>query len=582
MKNQKKNSKSVIIFLLVLTFIVGTMCSCASSQEDNTDPTKPAESSVNSTEENTDNKSQNKTEIETTADGQTTDEDLEDYVILNNGVRLQLSDDKKSYIVIGMGEQSRPVDAPEQDEDLSLEIPDIYNKIPITAIDNQAFRNTKNLRNIKLSVNTVSIGDSAFAGCENLKEIVLPDNLLEIGSCAFEKCKSLSTVKIPENVTTINSGLFNNCTGLTNLSISNSIKHIGGNVFDGCDQLKYTDDNNGKYLGNEVNPYLVFVRMIDSNAESVTINSGTKIVYGKAMFDSTSLKSIVIPEGVVEIGYKVIKSSKKLETISIPNSIERIDDCAFGDIPFGDQSGDGELIKYNIEQGLKYLGNENNPYLILIGPVDPTIASNAAIHQKCEIIFKDAFKNCKDLAEVNAPSSIRIIGVNVFQSCSSLEKLTVSSENPVFHSNGNCIIETASKALIAGCKGSIIPADGSVTSIKESAFYGCKGLETIRIPDSITQIGRKTFQYCTDLKIVEIGNGLMLISAYSFDHCNNLMSVSFGTSVTSIETSAFNDCNPLLLVNYRGTKEQWSEIDIESPGNTLLSVERIQFIKTGD
>lgn len=40
----------------------------------------------------------------------------------------------------------------------------------------------------------------------------------------------------------------------------------------------------------------------------------------------------------------------------------------------------------------------------------------------------------------------------------------------------------------------------SVTSICESAFYGCYRLTTVEIPTSVTQIGRHAFKECDKLK----------------------------------------------------------------------------------
>ena len=72
--------------------------------------------------------------------------------------------------------------------------------------------------------------------------------------------------------------------------------------------------------------------------------------------------------------------------------------------------------------------------------------------------------------------------------------IVVEEGNPVYHSDGNCLIETESKTLVAGCNTSVIPDDGSVTSIGYYAFNGCTGLTSVTIPDGVTSIGGSAFR----------------------------------------------------------------------------------------
>ena len=64
------------------------------------------------------------------------------------------------------------------------------------------------------------------------------------------------------------------------------------------------------------------------------------------------------------------------------------------------------------------------------------------------------------------------------------------------YSSGNCLINKKTKTLVEGSDNSVIPTDGSVTSIGDSAFYGCSGLTSITIPDSVTNIGDHAFSVC--------------------------------------------------------------------------------------
>ena len=140
--------------------------------------------------------------------------------------------------------------------------------------------------------------------------------------------------------------------------------------------------------------------------------------------------------------------------------------------------------------------------------------------------------------------------------------ITAEAGNPKYHSTGNCLIETATKTLIAGCANSIIPTDGSVTSIGNSAFSGSSptsitipssvtsigdyafqnsSLTSITIPASVTNLGRGAFSWCYGLESVTFGENskLTTIGTTAFNNCANLSSITIPASVTSIGRDAF-------------------------------------------
>ena len=134
-----------------------------------------------------------------------------------------------------------------------------------------------------------------------------------------------------------------------------------------------------------------------------------------------------------------------------------------------------------------------------------TKLSSAVIPEGVTTIGDSAFSNCQNLKEIYIPSTVEKIGTRTFSLDIGLEKITVSENNPVFHSDGNCIIETATKTLLSGCNTSVIPTDGSVTAIGDWAFSGCKKLSSIVIPDCITSIGENPFVFCDNLSTVIFG-----------------------------------------------------------------------------
>ncbi len=156
-----------------------------------------------------------------------------------------------------------------------------------------------------------------------------------------------------------------------------------------------------------------------------------------------------------------------------------------------------------------------------------------------------AFDGCRGLASVIIGNSVTSIGGSAFYGCTVLTNITVTKGNTKYHSAGNCLIETESKTLIAGCKNSIIPTDGSVTSIGDYAFDYCTGLTSVTIPNSVTSIGDGAFSSCRGLTSVTIGNSVTSIGSNAFYYCTGLTSVTIPDSVESIGREAFHGCNRL-------------------------------------
>ena len=87
-----------------------------------------------------------------------------------------------------------------------------------------------------------------------------------------------------------------------------------------------------------------------------------------------------------------------------------------------------------------------------------------------------------------------------------------------------------------------------VTSIGDYAFYECRGLTSITIPNSVTSIGEWAFAGCSGLTSITIGNSVTSIGDYAFASCSGLTSVTIGNSVTSIGDAAFVGCSGLKKV----------------------------------
>ena len=98
--------------------------------------------------------------------------------------------------------------------DIDVVIPSIYNSMPVTTIEHDAFGGCSSLKSITIPDSVTTIGDYAFGGCSSLKSITIPDGVTTINYVTFASCTSLLSIVIPDSVTTIGNSAFRDCISL--------------------------------------------------------------------------------------------------------------------------------------------------------------------------------------------------------------------------------------------------------------------------------------------------------------------------------------------------------------------------------
>ena len=140
---------------------------------------------------------------------------------------------------------------------------------------------------------------------------------------------------------------------------------------------------------------------------------------------------------------------------------------------------------------------------------------------------------------VSLPAGLTSIGNSAFYGCTSLASVTIPDS----------VMTIGSKAF-RGCTSlASVTIGDSVTSIGLEAFYRCSSLASVTIPDSVTTIDSDVFGACTLLASVTIGDSVTSIGSAAFAGCTSLSSITIPNSVTSIGEYAFYNCTSLAEVN---------------------------------
>ncbi len=88
----------------------------------------------------------------------------------------------------------------------------------------------------------------------------------------------------------------------------------------------------------------------------------------------------------------------------------------------------------------------------------------------------------------------------------------------------------------------------AITGIGQYAFYECRDLISIEIPDYVTSIGTYAFYYCNSLSSITFPEYLISVGDYAFRYCTQLSEVDMGNSVSSLGSYVFRDCTSLISV----------------------------------
>ena len=203
---------------------------------------------------------------------------------------------------------------------------------------------------------------------------------------------------------------------------------------------------------------------------------------------------------------------------------------------------------------------------------EPTCVENGEKVKKCpcgeeqtEVIYATGEHNEAVLHAVEPTCTES--GLTEGKYCSECEKVTVEQQTVparhvlvngkcencdyIYHSEGLRYMSngdgTCYVSNLGGCTDTDIvipitsPDGDTVTSIGKRAFYGCKSLISIALPETVTSIGERAFYGCESLASIVLPETVTFIDEYAFYGCDSLASIALPDSVIDINWNAFGE-----------------------------------------
>ncbi|MBO5711676.1 MAG: leucine-rich repeat protein, partial [Acholeplasmatales bacterium] len=499
-------------------------------------------------------------------------------------------------------------------EDWNKVLLDTYDSNPAHNGANVYMYNDNNekelLKEIIVPSEGVYIEKFQYAGFNSVSDVYISNNILVIAQDAFINCESIenvyydsslenwlkiypATLKANPNYYSDNFYVLENSeyiipteavipdadnnriyyelvgiSSITKVTIPNSKEYIYVDAFNGCDGIEeiYYQGNLKDYLaitsyGYIDHPYTLYV--YDDFGGYTTLTNVVMGEYDPVMsYQFTSIKTletITIDKQYFEFPQHFVAHCVNLKNVIIPTNT-RFDNYK----PFiGCVNLEGN--RYN---GCIYIGNEENPYLILVGTYDKEM-TELIIHDDTKGIVSDALYGCKNIKTISTPINVSLdyftfdrdyeidIDTIIYRGNEDLMRCGLSPNKVVFE-NGILSANEFSGPLSERTIEEVIFVNANYVNdiTRDSWIYK----EYMNAYGNGYYLGNEENPYMvlcyvdTNANNVTIHEDTEVIASYAFSYCYSLTEIAIPESVKYISEYAFVNCNQLASVKLNSIK----------------------------
>ena len=239
---------------------------------------------------------------------------------------------------------------------------------------------------------------------------------------------------------------------------------------------------------------------LDTESSTLTISgTGAMTNYAYAPWYSyrSTIKTVVIKDGVTSIGDYAFAYCSNLISVTIPNSVTSIGKYAF--------YWCGYLTSITIPNSVTSIGER-------------------------------AFYGCSSLTSITIPNSVTSIGDEAFYLVANIVYNGTATGSPWGarsingYVDGYFVYSDATKTTLLACfraaEGELV-IPNSIKSIGDNAFRDCTGLTSVTIPNSVTSIGYEAFRDCSSLTSLIIPNSAQFVASGDYKTFNSYINLTY-------------------------------------------------------